>query len=107
MIHTFGCNKNPVQASKNFTQIRRMGTGKNEILSQHFIQSFSPDEVTQEKALKIGIELCDKFLKGEYQYYLAVHKDKEHIHLHCIFNNVNMFDGRTVETHENQGKITL
>ncbi|MDE6035585.1 MAG: relaxase/mobilization nuclease domain-containing protein, partial [Ruminococcus sp.] len=103
LIHTFGCNKNPVQASKDFTQIRLMGTGKNEILSQHFIQSFSPGEVTPDQALKIGIELCDKFLKGEYQYYLAVHQDKEHIHLHCIFNNVNMFDGHTFETHADQG----
>ncbi|MDE6834646.1 MAG: relaxase/mobilization nuclease domain-containing protein [Ruminococcus sp.] len=103
LIYTFGCDKNPVQASKDFAQIRSMGTGKNEILSQHFIQSFSPGEITPEQALKIGIELCDKFLKGEYQYYLAVHKDKEHIHLHCIFNNVNMFDGRTFETHADQG----
>lgn len=103
LICTFCCDKNPVQASKDFARIRRMGTGKNEILSQHFIQSFSPGEVTPEQALKIGIELCDQFLKGEYQYYLAVHKDKEHIHLHCIFNNVNMFDGRTFETHADQG----
>ena len=103
LIYTFGCDKNPVQASKDFAQIRSMGTGKNEILSQHFIQSFSPGEITPEQALKIGIELCDQFLKGEYQYYLAVHKDKEHIHLHCIFNNVNMFDGRTFETHADQG----
>ena len=51
------------------------------------IQSFAPGEITPEKALKIGIELCQKFLKEEYQYYLAVHTDKEHIHLHCIFNN--------------------
>ncbi len=103
LIYTFGCDKNPVQASKDFAQVRTMGTGLSSILSQHFIQSFSPGEVTPEQALKIGIELCDKFLKGEYQYYLAVHTDKEHVHLHCIFNNVNMFDGRTFETHENQG----
>ena len=52
------------------------------------IQSFAPGEITPEKALKIGIELCQKFLKEEYQYYLAVHTDKEHIHLHCIFNRL-------------------
>ena len=73
-------------------------------MSQHMIQSFAPGEITPEKALEIGIELCQKFLKEEYQYYLAVHTDKEHIHLHCVFNNTNMYDGRTFETHENQGK---
>ena len=103
LIYTFGCDKNPVQASKDFAQVRTIGTGLSSVLSQHFIQSFSPGEITPEQALKIGIELCNKFLKGEYQYYLAVHKDKEHIHLHCIFNNVNMFDGRTFETHADQG----
>ncbi|MDE7137925.1 MAG: relaxase/mobilization nuclease domain-containing protein, partial [Ruminococcus sp.] len=89
LIYTFGCDKNPVQASKDFAQVRTIGTGLSSVLSQHFIQSFSPGEITPEQALKIGIELCNKFLKGEYQYYLAVHIDKEHVHLHCIFNNIN------------------
>ncbi|MBD5159876.1 MAG: relaxase/mobilization nuclease domain-containing protein [Ruminococcus sp.] len=73
LIYTFGCDKNPIQASKDFAQVRTMGTGLSSVLSQHFIQSFSPGEVTPDQALKIGMELCDKFLKGEYQYYLAVH----------------------------------
>ncbi|MCM1228477.1 MAG: relaxase/mobilization nuclease domain-containing protein, partial [Clostridium sp.] len=59
--------------------------------------------MTSEKALEVGKELCRKFLHDEYQYYLAVHTDKEHIHLHCIFNNINMVDGLTFETHEDQG----
>lgn len=46
--------------------------------------------------------MCERFLKNEYQYFLAVHTDKSHIHLHCIFNNVNMWNGRTFETNENR-----
>ena len=103
LIHTFGCDKNPVQASRDFEQVRVMGTGRNQILSHHFIQSFAPNEITPENALQVGIELCRKFLDDEYQYYLAVHNDKDHIHLHCIFNNVNMIDGQTFETHADQG----
>jgi hypothetical protein len=53
--------------------------------------------------LEVGEELCEKFLKGEYQYYLAVHVDKAHVHLHVIFNNCNMYDYMTFETHEDQG----
>jgi hypothetical protein len=105
LICTFGCNRNPAQASRDFEAIRAYGTGLNTVLSQHFIQSFSPGEITPERALEIGKELCKKFLHDEYQYYLAVHTDKNHIHLHCIFNNVNLNDGRTFETHENQGKV--
>lgn len=103
LICTFGCSENPVRASTDFEKIRAKGTGRNKILSHHFIQSFSPGEITPENALQVGIELCQKFLGDEYQYYLAVHNDKEHIHLHCIFNNVNMVDGRTFETHADQG----
>ena len=52
LIYTFGCDKNPVQASKDFAQVRSMGTGLNSVLSQHFIQSFSPGEITPEQALQ-------------------------------------------------------
>lgn len=74
MIFTSGCDKNPYQASHDFDKVRAsIGTGRSSVLSQHIIQSFAPNEVTPEKALQIGIELCKRFLKEEYQYYLAVH----------------------------------
>ncbi len=105
LIYTSGCSKNPVQASKDFSDIRARGTGLNTVLSQHFIQSFSPGEVTPERALEIGKELCEKYLKSEYQYFLAAHTDKGHTHLHVIFNNVSMWNGKTFETNMNQGKV--
>lgn len=102
LIITSGCSTDPNQASRDFDEIRARGTGLHTVLSQHFIQSFSPGEITPEKALEIGREMCERFLKNEYQYFLAVHTDKSHIHLHCIFNNVNMWNGRTFETNENR-----
>ncbi|MCR5143205.1 MAG: relaxase/mobilization nuclease domain-containing protein [Ruminococcus sp.] len=38
----------------------------------------SRGEVTPQKAFEIGMEICDKFLKFQYQYYLAIHTDKDH-----------------------------
>ena len=35
------------------------------------IQSFAPGEVTPEQAMQIGEELCDRYLKGDYQYVIA------------------------------------
>ncbi len=102
LIITSGCSTDPNQASRDFDEIRARGTGLNAVLSQHFIQSFSPGEITPEQALEVGREMCERFLKNEYQYFLAVHTDKSHIHLHCIFNNVNMWNGRTFETNENR-----
>ena len=89
LIFTYGCSSDPAQASKDFEAVRAGGTGLNTVLSQHYIQSFKPGEITPERALEVGKELCEKFLKGEYQYFLAVHNDRDHIHLHVIFNNVN------------------
>ena len=105
LIFTYGCSPNPAQASRDFEAVRAGGTGLNTVLSQHFIQSFKPGEITPERALEVGKELCDKFLKGEYQYFLAVHTDKAHTHLHVIFNNVSRENGRTFETNMNQGKL--
>ena len=103
LIVTNACSHDPYQASRDFEEVRaEKGTGKSSVLSQHFIQSFAPGEITPEKALEVGKELAEKLLHGEYQYYLAVHTDKDHIHIHCIFNNINMYNGRTFETLENR-----
>ena len=91
-----------MQASYDFDEIRRHGTGKSSVLAQHFIVSFKPGEITPERALQVGQEICEHFLKGEYQYFMTCHIDKEHTHLHCVFNNTNCIDGKTFETHENR-----
>jgi len=42
-------------------------------------------------AHQIGLELCKKILKNEYEYALSTHIDKRHIHNHIIFNNVKKY----------------
>lgn len=83
--------------------MREQGTGRSTTLAQHLIQSFAPGEVTPEEALAIGTELCERYLKDQYQYVLAVHTDHEHLHCHIVFNNTNIYTHRTFETEENQG----
>ncbi len=60
-----------VSADLDTVKIRH--TGKNTVLAQHFTMSFKPGEITPERALEVGKELCEKYLKKEYQYYLTVH----------------------------------
>ena len=52
--------------------------------------------------MQLGQEICEQFLKGEYQYFMTCHIDKNHTHLHVVFNNTTCIDGRTFETHENR-----
>lgn len=66
--------------------ITKYSGGRKSYLLMHMRQSFLPGEVTPEQAHEIGRELADRFLKGKYQYVIATHIDKAHIHNHIIFN---------------------
>ena len=100
------CVSSPFGASEQFRSIgETVGTGRCRNEAQHIIQSFAPGEVTPERALLIGQELCKALFNDEYQYVLAVHTDHDHIHNHIIVNNVNFYTGKTFETEHNQGKI--
>jgi len=74
--------------------------------TSHEHSTFAPDEVNLEQALQVGEELCDRLLKGNYQYVFAVHTDKNHLHCHIIFNNTNLYNGLSFTTEENQGKVS-
>ena len=57
------------------------------------LQSFSPeDNITPEKAHELGKEFADKMLKGKFEYVIATHIDKDHIHNHIIFNATSFYD---------------
>jgi len=100
------CVSAPSGASRQFAETRQfVGTGRCRNEAQHIIQSFPPGEVTPERALLIGQELCKALFNDEYQYVLATHIDHEHVHNHIIVNNVNFYTGKTFETEHNQGKI--
>ncbi len=62
-------------------------------IAYHLIQSFSPDdEITPEKAHELGKEFADQMLGGKYEYVIATHVDKGHIHNHIIFNSTSFVD---------------
>lgn len=103
LVSTIGCHADGNLAEKEFDMIRKMGTGRGDILAQHLVQSFKPGEVTPEQAHLLGIQLADKLLKGKYQYVLATHIDKDHIHNHLIFNNIDSENFRSFEYQENRG----
>lgn len=82
------CVSAPSGASEQFKNIQKcVGTGRNRNEAQHIIQSFPLGEVSPERALLIGQELCEKPFGNEYQYVLATHVDKDHVHNHIILNN--------------------
>ncbi|MDD7516027.1 relaxase/mobilization nuclease domain-containing protein [Ruminococcus flavefaciens] len=104
-MQSYACRADSRGAAADFRAVRAGGTGRTQILAHHIVQSFAPNEVTPEQALQIGEELCDRFLQGNYQYVLAVHNDKQHLHCHIIFNNTNLYNGLSFTYEHNQGKV--
>ena len=52
---------------------------EDEVIAYQIRQSFKPGEVTPEEAHQIGIELAQRFLKGNHAFVVATHTDKEHV----------------------------
>lgn len=97
-VSSFSCV--PEMAARQFARRRAEAYTEGTALAHHLIQSFLPGEVTPEKAHQIGIELADKMLGGKYQYVIATHVDKGHIHNHLIFNSVSHITHRYYESYK-------
>lgn len=81
-------------AYKEFELTKKQFNSRTKTLAHHLIQSFVPEEVSFEEAHQVGIELCEKILGGKYEYVLATHIDKDHIHNHIIFNSIDVDEGK-------------
>lgn len=80
-------------AGKQFEKTRLENKTRGTVLARHLIQSFAPGETTPEIAHQIGLELCQNILGHDYEFVLATHSDRGHIHNHIIFNNVSHTKG--------------
>ena len=98
LISTYMCNEKT--AHNQFLNTRKLNNINGTIIARHLIQSFLPNEVTPEKAHEIGKSLCKEILKNQYEYVLSTHIDKNHIHNHIIFNNVNFVTGKCYQSNK-------
>lgn len=102
-VYCYGCTEDGKSAEQEFLAIRNFGTGKGDVLAQHIKQSFVGQEVTPEQALEIGIKTAERLLENKYQYIVATHTDKDNIHNHIIFNNIDFENFRSFEWQQNRG----
>ena len=98
LVSTHKCHQET--AHTQFLRTRNDAGTKGTVLARHLIQSFLPGETTPEMAHQIGMGLCKKILKDEYEFVLSTHIDKGHIHNHIIFNNVNMVTGKCYQSNK-------
>ncbi|HEK9506762.1 TPA: relaxase/mobilization nuclease domain-containing protein, partial [Streptococcus equi subsp. equi] len=62
LISSFGCN--PKTAHLEFEHTKKECNSKAKILARHLIQAFAPGETTPEQAHQIGLDLCERVLRG-------------------------------------------
>jgi hypothetical protein len=98
LISSDGCS--PTTAHLQFMNTRETNDTRGTVLARHLIQSFVPGEVSPDKAHEIGLALAKEVLNGEYEYVLATHVDRNHIHNHIIFNNVNWKTGKCYQSNK-------
>ena len=95
-----GYNCEPQTASIDFEmtavlahKARNLKRKRSSNLAYHLIQSFSPeDAVTPEQAHELGKKLAFEYTGGKYEYVVATHIDKGHIHNHIMLNAVSFYD---------------
>lgn len=102
LVSSFGCVPETAEIEFNLTcqlakeikgDYTKSGGGNN--LAYHLIQSFSVEDsenLTPEQVHQLGIEFADRFLGGKYEYVIATHIDKGHLHNHIIFNSTSYKD---------------
>lgn len=74
----------------------------NAVLGHHLIQSFSPeDHLTPEEVHEIGRKTVLELTGGEYEFVIATHVDKGHLHNHIIFNSTNLVTGNAFRWQKN------
>ena len=91
LFSAFACNE--LTADIEFESTRNKFNYASNCLAYHCIQSFKPGEVTPEQAHKIGKQTADELLQGKYEYVIATHINRGHIHNHIIINGCNFING--------------
>ena len=79
-------------ADIEFADTASMGFENGSIKAQHLIQAFAPGEVTPGLAHEIGRKFAMEVSEGKYEFVLATHVDKDHVHNHILFNQVDFID---------------
>ena len=103
---TYGinCNEDYKRVAYDFFETKDYFNKKDGRQYRHYIQSFSPKEVSKDKALEIAIKWAEEAFPG-HEVFIAVHDDKEHFHSHFIVNTVNFETGEKL--HEEARNLAL
>ena len=85
----------PEQILDTFFLTKQMHPTHGTRQGYHFKFSFSKDEtIAPEDALSFIREWVEEYLGDRYDYACSVHKDRDHMHMHLVFNSVARNGGK-------------
>ena len=88
LTDSYGCTFKYAESDFELERVKAV-INKGNNVAWHITQSFSPeDNITPEQAHEIGKKLMEK-MYPDFQYVIATHVDKNHIHNHIIMNSVS------------------
>ena len=90
--HGINCSENYQKVAYEFFETKDYFKKIDGRQYRHYIQSFSPNEVSKEKVLEIAVKWAEKSFPG-HEVFIAVHDDKAHLHSHFIVNTVSFETG--------------
>lgn len=83
---------------RSFLEEKKLWNKDSGRMYAHNIISWHKDEeITPEEAYEFGKEFVEKWFEG-FQTLMAVHVDRNHIHLHMVTNSVSYIDGHKLHT---------
>lgn len=85
--------QSPVSAYAEMMKTKQKWGKADKVLGYHFIQSFSPGEVTPEQAHTIGVEFARRCFGDSFEVVIGTHLDRDHLHSHIVVNSVSFVDG--------------
>lgn len=98
-LYVDSLNCSVIGAAEQFKAVRDNWNKNSGNFAYHFIQSFSPNEVTAEEAHQYGMELAKVlFADLGFQVVIGTHLDKDHLHNHFAVNAINFLDGKKLQT---------
>lgn len=100
LMEGINCSSNPESAYNEMIVTKKIYDKTDGRQYKHYCLSYSPeDRITPEKALKNANELVRGTKEFEnHEVFLAVHTDKDYVHVHMIVNSVNIENGKKLQT---------
>ena len=95
LISTYGCDPRTAHTEfhlnkQDYDKSIGVAANKKDVLLYHMRISFKPGEITPEDAQKLCTEMVMRWTKGNHQFVVVTHDDKDHIHCHIMYNAVNI-----------------